>query len=41
MAFVAIGATMVGTITWSKKEGDHVKKGEEVEQRKQIFPRMT
>jgi phosphatidylserine decarboxylase len=30
VAFVAIGATMVGTITWSKKEGDHVKKGEEM-----------
>ncbi|KAJ7556151.1 hypothetical protein O6H91_05G071300 [Diphasiastrum complanatum] len=29
MAFVAIGATMVGSITFSKKEGDKVKKGEE------------
>ncbi|BBG96066.1 phosphatidylserine decarboxylase 2 [Prunus dulcis] len=29
VAFVAIGATMVGSITFSKKEGDHVKKGEE------------
>jgi pyruvate/2-oxoglutarate dehydrogenase complex dihydrolipoamide acyltransferase (E2) component len=27
---VAIGATMVGTITWSKKEGDLIKKGDEV-----------
>ncbi|KAG2705187.1 hypothetical protein I3843_05G037200 [Carya illinoinensis] len=29
VAFVAIGATMVGSITFSKKEGDHVKKGDE------------
>ncbi|KAL5564032.1 hypothetical protein UlMin_033779 [Ulmus minor] len=29
VAFVAIGATMVGSITFLKKEGDHVKKGEE------------
>lgn len=27
---MAIGATMVGTITFSKEEGDHVEKGEEV-----------
>ena len=30
MAFVAIGATMVGSITFTKTEGDPVKKGEEV-----------
>ena len=30
VAFVAIGATMVGSITFVKKEGDFVKKGEEV-----------
>lgn len=30
VAFVAIGATMVGSITFSKKEGDYVKKGDEV-----------
>lgn len=29
VAFVAIGATMVGSIAFSKKEGDHVKKGDE------------
>ncbi|KAM1014489.1 phosphatidylserine decarboxylase proenzyme 3-like isoform X1 [Malus sylvestris] len=29
VAFVAIGATMVGSVTFSKKEGDHIKKGEE------------
>ncbi|XP_011035670.1 PREDICTED: phosphatidylserine decarboxylase proenzyme 3-like isoform X3 [Populus euphratica] len=29
VAFVAIGATMVGSITFSKKAGDHVKKGDE------------
>ncbi|KAL6545780.1 phosphatidylserine decarboxylase [Orobanche gracilis] len=29
VAFVAIGATMVGSITFSKKEGDFVKKGDE------------
>ncbi|XP_020551599.1 phosphatidylserine decarboxylase proenzyme 2-like isoform X2 [Sesamum indicum] len=29
VAFVAIGATMVGSITFSKKEGDYVKKGDE------------
>ncbi|KAK3222480.1 hypothetical protein Dsin_009505 [Dipteronia sinensis] len=29
VAFVAIGATMVGSITFSKKEGDVVKKGDE------------
>ncbi|XP_031114409.1 phosphatidylserine decarboxylase proenzyme 2-like [Ipomoea triloba] len=29
VAFVAIGATMVGSITFSKKEGDYVRKGEE------------
>ncbi|PPR83342.1 hypothetical protein GOBAR_AA37371 [Gossypium barbadense] len=29
VAFVAIGATMVGSITFVKKEGDFVKKGEE------------
>ena len=30
VAFVAIGATMVGSITFVKKEGDIVKKGDEV-----------
>ncbi|KAF3435181.1 hypothetical protein FNV43_RR22268 [Rhamnella rubrinervis] len=30
VAFVAIGATMVGSITFSKEEGDHVKKGDEL-----------
>lgn len=30
MAFVAIGATMVGSITFTRKVGDKVKKGEEV-----------
>ena len=30
MAFVAIGATMVGSITFTKKKGDYVKKGDEV-----------
>lgn len=30
VAFVAIGATMVGSISFTKKEGDHVKKGDEV-----------
>ncbi|KAJ6706291.1 PHOSPHATIDYLSERINE DECARBOXYLASE PROENZYME 2 [Salix purpurea] len=30
VAFVAIGATMVGSITFSKKAGDHVKKGDEL-----------
>lgn len=29
VALVAIGATMVGSITFSKKEGEYVKKGEE------------
>lgn len=29
VAFVAIGATMVGSITFLKKKGDHVKKGDE------------
>ncbi|XP_030510745.1 phosphatidylserine decarboxylase proenzyme 3 [Cannabis sativa] len=29
VAFIAIGATMVGSITFSKKAGDHVKKGDE------------
>ncbi|KAK2986935.1 hypothetical protein RJ640_009078 [Escallonia rubra] len=29
VAFVAIGATMVGSITFNKKEGDHVQKGDE------------
>ncbi|KAL3814442.1 hypothetical protein ACJIZ3_015710 [Penstemon smallii] len=29
VAFVAIGATMVGSITFTKKEGDFVKKGDE------------
>ncbi|KAI3903684.1 hypothetical protein MKW98_032338 [Papaver atlanticum] len=29
VAFVAIGATMVGSITFSKEEGDFVKKGDE------------
>ncbi|KAL8166688.1 hypothetical protein V2J09_008187 [Rumex salicifolius] len=29
VAFVAIGATMVGSITFTKKEGDHVQKGDE------------
>lgn len=31
VALVAIGATMVGSITFSKKEGDYVKKGDEVD----------
>lgn len=30
VAIVAIGATMVGSITFVKKEGDFVKRGEEV-----------
>ncbi|WCJ18618.1 Phosphatidylserine decarboxylase proenzyme 2 [Euphorbia peplus] len=30
VAFVAIGATMVGSITFSRKEGDYVKKGDEL-----------
>jgi hypothetical protein len=30
VAFVAIGATMVGSITFLKKEGDYVRKGDEV-----------
>jgi len=30
VAFVAIGATMVGSINFSKKEGDYVRKGDEV-----------
>ncbi|XP_011040028.1 PREDICTED: phosphatidylserine decarboxylase proenzyme 3-like isoform X2 [Populus euphratica] len=30
VAFVAIGATMVGSTTFSKKAGDHVKKGDEL-----------
>ncbi|XP_077249813.1 phosphatidylserine decarboxylase proenzyme 2-like [Tasmannia lanceolata] len=29
VAFVAIGATMVGSITFSRKEGDYVQKGDE------------
>ncbi|XP_061364566.1 phosphatidylserine decarboxylase proenzyme 2-like isoform X2 [Gastrolobium bilobum] len=29
VAFVAIGATMVGSITFTKQKGDHVKKGDE------------
>ncbi|KAL2342128.1 hypothetical protein Fmac_010068 [Flemingia macrophylla] len=29
VAFVAIGATMVGSITFTKKKGDYVKKGDE------------
>ncbi|CAK9140467.1 unnamed protein product [Ilex paraguariensis] len=29
VAFVAIGATMVGSITFSKQQGDYVKKGDE------------
>ncbi|KAF1879607.1 hypothetical protein Lal_00033264 [Lupinus albus] len=29
VAFVAVGATMVGSITFTKKKGDHVKKGDE------------
>ncbi|KAI3509367.1 hypothetical protein L1887_24592 [Cichorium endivia] len=29
VAFVAIGATMVGSITFTKKKGDHVQKGDE------------
>ncbi|XP_068652411.1 phosphatidylserine decarboxylase proenzyme 2-like isoform X2 [Aristolochia californica] len=29
VAFVAIGATMVGSITFNKKQGDYVRKGEE------------
>lgn len=30
MAFVAIGATMVGSITFSRKKGEYVTKGDEV-----------
>ena len=30
VAFVAIGATMVGSINFTKKKGDYVKKGDEV-----------
>ncbi|CAN6922464.1 phosphatidylserine decarboxylase proenzyme 3 [Brassica napus] len=30
VAFVAIGATMVGSITFVRKEGDHIKKGDEL-----------
>ncbi|ESQ54699.1 hypothetical protein EUTSA_v10024661mg [Eutrema salsugineum] len=30
VAFVAIGATMVGSITFVRQEGDHVKKGDEL-----------
>lgn len=30
VAFVAIGAIMVGSITFVKKEGDYVHKGDEV-----------
>ncbi|XP_010536896.2 PREDICTED: LOW QUALITY PROTEIN: phosphatidylserine decarboxylase proenzyme 3-like [Tarenaya hassleriana] len=30
VAFVAIGATMVGSITFVKKEGEHLKKGDEL-----------
>ena len=30
VAFVAIGATMVGSIAFVKKEGDYVHKGDEV-----------
>lgn len=30
VAFVAIGATMVGSISFSKEKGDHVRKGDEV-----------
>jgi phosphatidylserine decarboxylase len=30
VALVAIGATMVGSITFLKKEGDYVDKGDEV-----------
>ncbi|XP_057464618.1 phosphatidylserine decarboxylase proenzyme 2-like [Actinidia eriantha] len=29
VAFVAIGATMVGSITFTKKKGDHIQKGDE------------
>lgn len=29
-AFVAVGAMLVGTIVWSKKPGDRIKKGEEL-----------
>lgn len=29
-AFVAIGAMLVGSIVWSKKPGDRVRKGEEL-----------
>lgn len=31
VAFVAIGATMVGSISFIKKEGDYVRKGDEVD----------
>ena len=37
VAFVAIGATMVGSITFLKKTGDHVKKGEEVDHLLYVF----
>lgn len=30
VAFVAIGATMVGSITFLKNKGDYVRKGDEV-----------
>ncbi|EEF35940.1 phosphatidylserine decarboxylase, putative [Ricinus communis] len=30
VAFIAIGATMVGSITFLKKEGDYIKKGDEL-----------
>lgn len=30
VAFVAVGAMLVGSIVWTKKEGDHVEKGEEL-----------
>jgi phosphatidylserine decarboxylase len=30
VAFVTIGATMVGSINYTKKEGDYLKKGDEV-----------
>lgn len=29
-AFVAVGAMLVGSIVWSKKPGDTIKKGEEL-----------
>jgi len=30
VVFIAVGATLVGSIFWTKKEGDYVKKGDEL-----------